>query len=76
MLFRSWATDEGWWSFGNKDRQMKQHYTFLEELNLPAEVRHKIYRGNAEKLFNFKSAANPSHSPAPPDARPDSSRPR
>jgi predicted TIM-barrel fold metal-dependent hydrolase len=71
-----WATDEGWWSFGNKDRQMKQHYTFLEELNLPAEVRHKIYRGNAEKLFNFKSAANPSHSPTPPDARPDSSRPR
>ena len=25
-----WATDEGWWSFGSKDRQMNQHYTFFE----------------------------------------------
>jgi predicted TIM-barrel fold metal-dependent hydrolase len=49
-----WATDEGWWSFGNKDRQMNQHYTFLEELDLPAEVRHKIYRGNAEKVYGLK----------------------
>jgi predicted TIM-barrel fold metal-dependent hydrolase len=51
-----WATDEGWWSFSNRDKQMNQHYTFFEELNLPADVRHKIYRGNAEKLFGFKSA--------------------
>jgi predicted TIM-barrel fold metal-dependent hydrolase len=51
-----WATDEGWWSFGSKDKQMKQHYTFLEELDLPTEVRYKIYRGNAEKLFGFKPA--------------------
>ena len=49
-----WATDEGWWSFGNKDRQMNQHYTILEELDLPAEVRHKIYRGNAEKVYGLK----------------------
>lgn len=49
-----WATDEGWWSFGNKDRQMKQHYTFLEELDLPDEVRHKIYRGNAQKVYGLK----------------------
>jgi uncharacterized protein len=49
-----WATDEGWWSFGSKDRQMNQHYTFLEELNLPDEVRHKIYRGNAGKVYGLK----------------------
>ncbi len=49
-----WATDEGWWSFGNKDRQMNQHYTFFEELDLPDEVRHKIYRGNAEKVYGLR----------------------
>jgi predicted TIM-barrel fold metal-dependent hydrolase len=49
-----WATDEGWWSFGSKDRQMNQHYTFFEELDLPDEVRHKIYRGNAEKVYGLK----------------------
>lgn len=51
-----WATDEGWWSFGNKDRQMNQHYTFLEELSLPDEVRRKIYRGNAEKVYGLQPA--------------------
>lgn len=49
-----WATDEGWWSFGDKNKQMNQHYTFLEELDLPDEVRHKIYRGNAEKVYGLK----------------------
>ena len=49
-----WATDEGWWSFGSKDRQMNQHYTFFEELDLPDEVRQKIYRGNAEKVYGLK----------------------
>lgn len=49
-----WATDEGWWSFGSQTKQMNQHYTFLEELDLPAEVRHKIYRGNAEKVYGLK----------------------
>lgn len=49
-----WATDEGWWSFGNKDKQMKQHYTFLEELDLPDEVRQKIYSGNAKKVYGLK----------------------
>jgi predicted TIM-barrel fold metal-dependent hydrolase len=49
-----WATDEGWWSFGSRDRQMNQHYTFFEELDLPDEVRHKIYRGNAEKVYRLK----------------------
>ena len=48
-----WATDEGWWSF--KDKQSKyKHYTFFEELDLPDDVRYKIYRGNAEKLFGWE----------------------
>ena len=49
-----WATDEGWWSFGQKEKQMNQHYTILEELNLPDEVREKIYRTNAIKLYGLK----------------------
>lgn len=49
-----WATDEGWWSFGRRSRHLNQHYTFFEELDLPAEVRRKIYRGNAEKVYGLK----------------------
>ena len=49
-----WATDEGWWSFGNKDRQMNRHYTFFEELDLPDEVRRKIYRSNASKVYSLE----------------------
>ena len=49
-----WATDEGWWSFGNKERQMNRHYTFLEELDLPEEVLQKIYRDNAKKVYGLK----------------------
>lgn len=49
-----WATDEGWWSFGSADKQMNRHYTFLEELDLPDEVRRKIYRENSEKVYGLK----------------------
>jgi len=49
-----WATDEGWWSFQNKDRQLNQHYTFLEELDLPHEVRYKLYHGNAKKVYRLR----------------------
>lgn len=49
-----WATDEGWWSFGKPDSQMNQHYTFFEELDLPDEVRRKIYRDNAIKVYGLK----------------------
>jgi len=55
-----WATDEGWWSFGKDGKQLDYIYTFFEELNLPAEVRQKIYRGNAEKVYGLKNK------PAPP----------
>jgi predicted TIM-barrel fold metal-dependent hydrolase len=50
-----WATDEGWWSFGGKDKQMNQHYTFLEGLDLPDEVRRKIYRENSEKVYGLNT---------------------
>lgn len=50
------GTDEGWWSFGDKTKQMNLHYTFFEELDLPKDVRHKIYRGNAERLFGWGKA--------------------
>ena len=46
------GTDEGWWSF-KKDASAIQHYKFFESLDLPDEVRYKIYRGNAEKLFGW-----------------------
>lgn len=49
-----WATDEGWWSFGKPEAQMNQHYTFLEELGLPDEVRRKIYRENAIRVYGLK----------------------
>lgn len=49
------GTDEGWWSFGKEVSPFK-HYTFFEELDLPKEVRYKIYRGNAEKLFGWDKA--------------------
>lgn len=31
---------------------MNQHYTFLEELDLPNEVPKKIYRDNARKVYD------------------------
>jgi predicted TIM-barrel fold metal-dependent hydrolase len=34
--------------------EVNQHYTILEELDLPDEVRQKIYRGNAEKVYGLK----------------------
>lgn len=52
-----WATDEGWWSFQNKDRQMKRHYTFLEELELPREVLDKLYFRNAAKVYRLDASA-------------------
>lgn len=46
------GTDEGWWSFKDEPTKYK-HYTFFESLDLPDDVRYKIYRGNAEKLFGW-----------------------
>jgi len=35
---------------------MNQHYTFFEELDLPNEVRRKIYRENAIKVYGLGSS--------------------
>jgi predicted TIM-barrel fold metal-dependent hydrolase len=48
-----WGTDEGWWSFDQAKEKIGPHYTILEELNLPDEVRYKIYRGNAIKVYGL-----------------------
>lgn len=47
------GTDEGWWSF-SKEPSPFTHYTFFESLDLLDEVRYKIYRGNAEKLYGWE----------------------
>jgi len=45
------GSDEGWWSFSKDERACT--FALFEELDLPAEVRAKIYHKNAEKLFGF-----------------------
>jgi predicted TIM-barrel fold metal-dependent hydrolase len=55
-----WATDVGWWSFGDSEKQMNDHYTFFEGLDLPDEVRRKIYRENSIKVYGLKKEDLPS----------------
>lgn len=38
-------------------RQRTEHYTFFEELDLPDEVRQKIHRTNAEKVYGLSEKA-------------------
>lgn len=45
------GTDEGWWSFGKAERAVQ--FELFEELDLPDEVRAKIYHKNAERVFGF-----------------------
>jgi predicted TIM-barrel fold metal-dependent hydrolase len=47
------ATDAGWWSFGKPKEERELEFTIFERLDLPEDVKEKIYRGNAEKLFGF-----------------------
>ncbi len=47
------GTDAGWWSF-NKIPAPEKEWTYFENLNLPDDVRQKIYRENSIKLFNLK----------------------
>jgi len=54
-----WATDVGWWSFGDSEKQMNDHYTFFEGLDLPDEVRRKIYRENSIKVYGLKKEDSP-----------------
>jgi len=47
------GTDNGWWTFGKEEKPAPQ-FSLFEELDLPADVKAKLYRKNAEKLFGFK----------------------
>jgi uncharacterized protein len=47
------GTDAGWWSF-TKDPPPEKEWTYFESLNLPADVKDKIYRKNAAKLLNLE----------------------
>ncbi|QDU29317.1 Amidohydrolase [Anatilimnocola aggregata] len=47
------GTDAGWWSF-NKTPAPEKEWTYFEDLNLPAEVKNKIYRQNAAKLLKLE----------------------
>lgn len=47
------GTDAGWWSF-SKIPAPEKEWTFFETLNLPLEVKNKIYRENAAKLFKLE----------------------
>jgi predicted TIM-barrel fold metal-dependent hydrolase len=48
------ATDAGWWSFGSPIDERELEFTIFERLDLSKEVKEKIYRTNAQKLFGFK----------------------
>jgi uncharacterized protein len=49
------GSDAGWWSIGNA-KAKEQQFEFFEQLDLPEDVRTRIYRSNAEKLFGFTHA--------------------
>lgn len=48
------GTDAGWWSFGTPREDRELQFDLFEELDLPDEVKARIYHKNAEKLFGFK----------------------
>jgi hypothetical protein len=52
------ATDFGWWSF-KKNTKPAPQFALMENLDLPEKIKHLIYRGNAERLFGFKTAPAP-----------------
>ncbi len=47
------GTDAGWWSF-TKIPAPEKEWTYFETLNLPADVKNKIYRENAAKLLKLE----------------------
>jgi predicted TIM-barrel fold metal-dependent hydrolase len=49
------GTDAGWWSFGGGPGNREIQFQLFEELDLPVEVKEKIYHKNAEKLFGFSN---------------------
>lgn len=57
------GTDAGWWSFGKRKADRELQFALFEQLDLPEEVRVKICRGNAARLFGF--APHAEQHPAP-----------
>ncbi len=47
-----YGSDEGWWSFSDQEH-LSDFFQLLDELDLPVDVKAKIFRGNAEKLFGI-----------------------
>jgi predicted TIM-barrel fold metal-dependent hydrolase len=48
-----YGSDEGWWSLGDSEHP-SVFFQLCDELDLPEDVKAKIVRGNAEKLFGLK----------------------
>jgi predicted TIM-barrel fold metal-dependent hydrolase len=44
------GSDAGWWSF-SEDKERELQFDLLEAIDLPDDVRNKIYRENARRLF-------------------------
>jgi len=49
-----YGSDEGWWSFADEEHS-STFFQLCDELELPEDVKAKIFKGNAEKLFGLKS---------------------
>lgn len=47
------ATDAGWWSFGKPVEERELQFELFERLGLSKEIKTKIYRDNAKKLFGW-----------------------
>jgi hypothetical protein len=47
------GTDAGWWSFKKSVEQREMQFSLFEQLDLPKDVKEKIYYKNASKLFGF-----------------------
>ncbi|HEX5789780.1 MAG TPA: amidohydrolase family protein [Luteolibacter sp.] len=48
------GSDAGWWSFNTQAEDRELHFELLEHFGLPEEIKKKIYRDNAIKLFGLK----------------------
>ena len=47
-----YGSDEGWWSLSDAEHP-GSFFMICDELDLPEDVKAKIFRGNAEKLFGI-----------------------
>ena len=56
------GTDSGWWSFG---KPPAPEFALIGQLDLPAEVRVRICRGNADRLFWSRQPQATGNDPSP-----------